>query len=75
MAEWTEAELAREGERRLQMEAHGLCPDSGYTIQRCWETDLCDCAWSDPARCDECPLVVWDLPDHKRRLHQSNQQE
>jgi hypothetical protein len=69
VSEWDQAALDAEAERLAATEARGVCPFSGYTIQRCWEVELCDCAWSPPQRCSVCATVVWDLDAHITRIH------
>ena len=60
--------MAAEGERRAALEAQGQCPDSGYPIVRCWAS-VCDCAYAPPKACSLCGLIVWDIPDHRKRTH------
>jgi hypothetical protein len=69
MTDWTPKALEAEYERRREIEARGLCPDSGYSIGKCWAVDLCDCSFEPPNRCLQCGTEVWDLGEHDRRRH------
>ena len=69
MNNWTPEALAEEAERRRDAESRGICPDSGETTGKCWDVDLCDCAYGPPPRCPQCLIRVWDLTDHERRQH------
>ena len=68
VSDWTPEDLAAEQERRAEVEADGICPDSGYKIAKCWRT-ICDCAYAPPVKCAHCRVKVWDMVDHLRRRH------
>lgn len=46
-------------------EAIGRCPYSGLGIAACWATELCDCAYQPPIRCQACRVSVWNLGAHQ----------
>jgi predicted RNA-binding Zn-ribbon protein involved in translation (DUF1610 family) len=67
--EWTDHEIRKELIRRSHTEAAGICPDSGETIDECWNSELCDCSFSQPYKCDICGMIVWTMRDHNRLHH------